>query len=131
MFLSTSLHISYTTLFLLSTITPLITAQLFPTLPFNPYFFPKQHVSCPAIDHRGTPNETSTSLNLSYLDINPSAEKTLIMLHGWPSLWTTYRHQIERFGDEYRLLIPEHRGFGDSEHPVNLESSNTMFDVCF
>ena len=54
------------------------------------------------------------------------------MLHGWPSLWTTYRHQIEEFGlgGEYRLIVPEHRGYGDSEHPTDLEASNAMFDVC-
>lgn len=97
--------------------------------PFNPYLYPKSHANCPAVDHRNTPNEIPISLNLSYLDINPLAEKTLILVHGWPSLWTTYRHQIERFGDEYRLLIPEHRGYGDSEHPEDLGASNAMFDV--
>lgn len=112
-------------IFLLITLIP--SAQ---SLPFNPYLYPKHHTTCAATDHRNTTNETPISLSLSYLDINPLAEKTLILLHGWPSLWTTYRNQIERFGDEYRLLIPEHRGYGDSEHPEDLGASNAMFDVC-
>lgn len=112
---------------LLSLIIP--SALSLPSLPFNPFLYQKHQTTCQATDHRNTTDETPISLSLSYLDINPQAEKTLILLHGWPSLWTTYRNQIERFGDEYRLLIPEHRGYGDSEHPEDLEASNTMFDV--
>ncbi|KAK2782760.1 hypothetical protein FQN53_009621 [Emmonsiellopsis sp. PD_33] len=95
---------------------------------FDPYKFEKQFVDCPAVD-RSTEPPQDISLKLAYLDINPEAEKTLILSHGWPSLWTTYRSQIEKFSPDYRLIIPEHRGFGDSEHPRDLNSSNTMFDV--
>ena len=95
---------------------------------FDPYQFQKQSVDCPAVDRSSEPPQDVT-LNLAYLDINPEAEKTLILAHGWPSLWTTYRHQISRFSPDYRLIIPEHRGFGDSEHPRDLNSSNTMYDV--
>jgi len=95
---------------------------------FDPTAYKKTFVNCPAVERgRGAPR--SISLRLGYIDVNPSAEKTLILAHGWPSLWTTYRHQITEFGKDYRLIIPEHRGFGDSEHPVNLNASNTMQDV--
>ncbi|KAK2768283.1 hypothetical protein FQN54_000136 [Arachnomyces sp. PD_36] len=113
---------------ILTTLLPLPLTTATPTLPFNPYLYPKHHTTCPATDHRNTTHESPISLSLSYLDINPSAPKTLILLHGWPSLWTTYRNQIDAFGEEYRLLIPEHRGFGDSEHPQDLDGSNAMFD---
>ncbi|KAK2811776.1 hypothetical protein FQN50_001814 [Emmonsiellopsis sp. PD_5] len=95
---------------------------------FDPYKYEKQFVDCRAVD-RSTEPPQDVTLRLAYLDINPEAEKTLILSHGWPSLWTTYRGQIEKFSSDYRLIIPEHRGFGDSEHPRDLNSSNTMYDV--
>lgn len=97
---------------------------------FDPFQFQKQSVDCPAVDRSSNPPQ-DVNLNLAYLDINPEAKKALILAHGWPSLWTTYRHQITRFSQDYRLIIPEHRGFGDSEHPRDLNSSNTMYDVSF
>ncbi|KAK5994760.1 Cytosolic epoxide hydrolase 2-like protein [Cladobotryum mycophilum] len=94
---------------------------------FDPYAYKKNFVFCKATDRSGaTPKDIR--LELAYIDINPTAKKTLIMLHGWPSLWTTYRNQIQTLGSEYRLIIPEFRGFGDSEHPDDLYSSNTMPD---
>lgn len=95
---------------------------------FHPSDYKKKFVTCNAVDRSGT-EPKNIKLKLAYLDINPKASKTLVMVHGWPSLWTTYRHQIEAFGKDYRLIIPEHRGFGDSEHPKDLESSNTLPDV--
>ncbi|KAE9962094.1 hypothetical protein BLS_000843 [Venturia inaequalis] len=101
-------------------------------LDFNPYLYQpfKQYVKCPATDRSdpANPKPIPGGLKLAYLDINPLAKKTLVLVHGWPSLWTTYREQIKFFGKDYRLIIPENRGFGDSEHPVNLNGSNTFND---
>lgn len=100
---------------------------------FNPFLFQplKQYVNCPATDRSdpANPKPISGGLNLAYLDINPKAKKTLVLVHGWPSLWTTYREQIKYFGKDYRLIVPEHRGYGDSQHPVNLNGSNIFNDV--
>ncbi|QDS69463.1 hypothetical protein FKW77_006186 [Venturia effusa] len=99
---------------------------------FNPYVYQlqKQYVKCPATDRSdpANPKPIAGGLKLAYLDINPHANKTLVLVHGWPSLWTTYREQIKYFGKDYRLIIPEHRGYGDSEHPKNLNGSNTFND---
>ncbi|RDL32443.1 uncharacterized protein BP5553_08899 [Venustampulla echinocandica] len=94
---------------------------------FDPNSYQKQFVQCNAVERSGLTPQNIT-LKLGYLDINPTAKKTIVMVHGWPSLWTTYRNQIEAFGSEYRLIIPENRGYGDSEHPKDLYSSNTMGD---
>jgi soluble epoxide hydrolase/lipid-phosphate phosphatase len=100
---------------------------------FNPFVYQQQklYVQCPATDRTdpAKPKPIVGGLKLAYLDINPTAKKTLVLVHGWPSLWTTYREQIKYFGKDYRLIIPEHRGYGDSEHPKNLNGSNTFNDV--
>jgi soluble epoxide hydrolase/lipid-phosphate phosphatase len=95
---------------------------------FDPNTYTKKYVTCNAVQRNGT-TTTPITLKLAYLDINPTAKKTLIMVHGWPSLWTTYRNQITGLGSQYRLILPENRGFGDSQHPADLYQSNTMPDV--
>jgi soluble epoxide hydrolase/lipid-phosphate phosphatase len=103
-------------------------AQSPAALEFDPYAYKKTFAKCKAFERDG-PQPVKVDLKLAYLDINPTAKKTLILLHGWPSLWTTYRHQIKGFENEYRLIVPDHRGYGDSGHPKDLYSSNAMFDV--
>lgn len=95
---------------------------------FDPSSYKKSFVQCKAVD-RGGLTPVNVDLKLAYLDINPTAKKVIVMSHGWPSLWTTYRNQIQTLGKDYRLIIPEHRGYGDSEHPHDLFESNTMPDV--
>jgi len=118
-----------------SVITTAATAQVSgsynPDNSFNPFTYVKTFVQCPAVERDPSTGETVENifLRLGYLDINPKGTKTIVMLHGWPSLWTTYRNQIQAFGKEYRLIVVEHRGFGTSEHPKDLFASNTMFDV--
>lgn len=95
---------------------------------FDPSSYKKNFARCRAVD-RGGLTPVNVDLKLAYLDINPTADKVIVMSHGWPSLWTTYRHQIQTLGRDYRLIIPEHRGYGDSEHPHDLFESNMMPDV--
>jgi soluble epoxide hydrolase/lipid-phosphate phosphatase len=95
---------------------------------FNPNSYAKKFANCQAYE-RTSASPEKINLRLAYLDINPQAKKTLILVHGWPSLWTTYREQIAHFSKDYRLILPEHRGYGDSQHPRDLNSSNTFYDV--
>ncbi|KAJ3495188.1 hypothetical protein NLG97_g3574 [Lecanicillium saksenae] len=97
------------------------------TTDFDPSSYKKNFARCKAVD-RGGLTPVNVELKLAYLDINPTASKVIVMSHGWPSLWTTYRNQIQTLGKDYRLIIPEHRGYGDSEHPHDLFESNTMPD---
>ncbi len=94
---------------------------------WDPNSYKKSFASCAAVDRSGA-RPRNIRLKLAYLDLNRDKKKTLILVHGWPSLWTTYRHQITEFSD-YRLIVPEIRGYGDSEHPKDLYTSNAMFDV--
>lgn len=95
---------------------------------FNPFDYQKKFVSCPAVDRSGaTPKDIN--LRLAYIDINPEAKKTIIMVHGWPGMWTSFRNQIEAFKSEYRIITFDLRGYGDSQHPDDLFFSNSLPDV--
>lgn len=33
----------------------------------------------------------------AWVDLNPEAERALLLVHGWPGLWSTWSNQIEEF----------------------------------
>ena len=37
----------------------------------------------------------NNKLILDYVNVNPEANKTLLLVHGWPSLWASWSNQIE------------------------------------
>ena len=41
----------------------------------------------------------------------------LILLHGWPEFWYTWRKNIPVLAEEFDVVAPDLRGFGDTEKP--------------
>src|SRR5205085_5572549 len=41
----------------------------------------------------------------------------LLLLHGWPEFWLTWKPVMLRLSKRYRLIAPDLRGFGDSDKP--------------
>jgi pimeloyl-ACP methyl ester carboxylesterase len=41
----------------------------------------------------------------------------VLMLHGWPGHWYSWRHVVPQLSESYRLLMPDLRGFGWSDAP--------------
>ncbi|KAG8792500.1 hypothetical protein FRC17_008590, partial [Serendipita sp. 399] len=105
-----------------------ITAQATPN--FHPQDYTKQHVQCPTVNRNGGTGEPrETTINMSYVNINPNANKTtLLMVHGFPGLWSSFSNQILHFQDKYNLVIPDLRGFGDSTHPGDVQASGSYGD---
>jgi len=57
----------------------------------------------------------------------------VILVHGWPELWYSWRHQIEPLAQAgYRVVAPDLRGYGGSDKPHDVEAydmANMMADV--
>jgi soluble epoxide hydrolase/lipid-phosphate phosphatase len=34
---------------------------------------------------------------VDYVDVDPEAKDTLVFVHGWPGIWSTWKHQIHEF----------------------------------
>jgi soluble epoxide hydrolase / lipid-phosphate phosphatase len=67
------------------------------------------------------------------------------MVHGWPAIWSSWKHQILEFKvprsstqilglanlgkDEYHVIAVDVRGFGLSTHPGGMKSSATFGDL--
>jgi len=122
---------------------------------FNPHLYEqfKQKASCKALNRHGgegVPDEVHIDISRSspdanqcpehlsstdsprlvgYVNINPSASRTMLMVHGWPAMWTTWSKQIPYFEKEYHLLVPDQRGFASSTHPGDVEASGTIGDM--
>lgn len=57
----------------------------------------------------------------------------VIMVHGWPELWYSWRHQIKPIAAAgYQVVVPDVRGYGGSDKPYPVEAydmATMMADV--
>jgi pimeloyl-ACP methyl ester carboxylesterase len=57
----------------------------------------------------------------------------VILVHGWPELWYSWRHQIKPIAEAgYRVVAPDVRGYGGSDKPHPVEAydmATLMADV--
>jgi len=59
-----------------------------------------------------------SGVSLSVVDIWPDgAEKAIMLIHGYAGCAETWEYQINHFGHEYRVLVPDLRGHGQSNAP--------------
>jgi pimeloyl-ACP methyl ester carboxylesterase len=46
----------------------------------------------------------------------------VVLLHGWPESWYSWRHQIVALADAgFRVVAPDQRGYGRTERPEEVE----------
>jgi len=60
------------------------------------------------------------SVNLHYAKAG-DGEKLVILLHGFPEFWYSWRHQIAALSDDYTVVAPDMRGYNLSDKPPNVE----------
>ncbi len=61
-------------------------------------------------------------IQLSVAEHGPVDGPVVVLLHGFPELGYSWRHQIAPLAAAgYRLLVPDLRGFGDSDAPAAVE----------
>ncbi|WP_428488038.1 alpha/beta fold hydrolase [Rhodopila sp.] len=50
----------------------------------------------------------------------------VILLHGFPETWYAWRKQIPVLSERYRLIVPDLRGYGETEKPASGYDKRTM-----
>ncbi|TVU18488.1 hypothetical protein EJB05_34591, partial [Eragrostis curvula] len=69
-----------------------------------------------AITHRTV--ELSTGLRMHVAEAGPAGAPVVLLLHGFPQTWYTWRHQMPALAAAgYRAVAPDMRGYGDSDVP--------------
>ncbi len=54
-----------------------------------------------------------------YVDEGKHNKKTIICLHGEPTWGYVYRNFIKELSNDFRVIVPDHMGFGKSETPLD------------
>ena len=50
-----------------------------------------------------------------------SGERLVILLHGFPECWYSWRHQLTALGERFRVVAPDMRGYNLSDKPERVE----------
>lgn len=51
----------------------------------------------------------------------------VVLCHGWPESWYSWRHQIHALADAgFRVIAPDLRGYGDTEKPVEVDAYDIL-----
>ncbi|WP_405648877.1 alpha/beta fold hydrolase [Streptomyces sp. NBC_00019] len=79
-----------------------------------------------ATAHRIT---TVRGLDIHYREAGPADAPVLLLLHGFPSSSHMFRDLIPLLADRYRLIAPDHIGFGRSSAPEASEFTYTFAEL--
>ncbi|MBE9217186.1 alpha/beta hydrolase [Plectonema cf. radiosum LEGE 06105] len=59
----------------------------------------------------------TNGVNLHY--VTQGSGPLMLMLHGFPEFWYSWRHQIPEFASNFKVVAPDLRGYNDSEKPAS------------
>ncbi|MDP9422128.1 MAG: alpha/beta hydrolase [Pseudomonadota bacterium] len=75
----------------------------------------------------------STGIEMNVALAGPEDAPPVIMLHGFPESHRTWRGLVPLLCDRLRMIMPDQRGFGDSDRPLEVEAykTETLLDDLF
>lgn len=65
-------------------------------------------------------------IRLHYVSNGAEDKPLMLLVHGFPEFWYTWRHQLREFKDKYRVVAIDQRGYGDSDKPDGVFSYNLL-----
>jgi pimeloyl-ACP methyl ester carboxylesterase len=85
----------------------------------------------PEIEHQQVP---TNGIELHVASCGPVDGQPVVLCHGFPELWYSWRHQLTALGAAgYRALAPDLRGYGRSSRPTEVTaygSDQLTADLC-
>lgn len=61
---------------------------------------------------------TTNGVRLHY--VTQGEGPLLLLLHGFPEFWYSWRHQLPALADRYQVVAPDLRGYNDSDKPADV-----------
>jgi pimeloyl-ACP methyl ester carboxylesterase len=85
--------------------------------------------AAPAIEDRYA---TNGDVRIHYAAAGPKDAPLIVMIHGFPDFWLTWRKQIDALDDVYRVAAMDQRGYNLSDKPAGVDAyrmPNLVADV--
>jgi pimeloyl-ACP methyl ester carboxylesterase len=77
-------------------------------------------------DHR---TAVVNGINMHY--VTQGEGPPVVLLHGWPEFWYSWRHQIPVLARQFTVIVPDMRGFGYSDKPLSGYDTRTAASDIF
>ncbi|GMR45210.1 hypothetical protein PMAYCL1PPCAC_15405, partial [Pristionchus mayeri] len=61
-----------------------------------------------------------SGVNMHYVEAGDSSAPLMVLVHGFPEFWYSWRFQIDHFKDRYRVVVIDQRGYGETSKPPNI-----------
>jgi pimeloyl-ACP methyl ester carboxylesterase len=61
-----------------------------------------------------------SGLNMRIARAGEPGRPLIVMLHGFPECWYSWRHQLRALSDTFECVAPEMRGYGETDAPVGV-----------
>lgn len=68
-------------------------------------------------------------VRLHYAECGSNDRGLVILLHGFPEFWYSWRHQLPVLGKQYHVVAPDMRGYNLSDKPTRVEDYRIEFLV--
>lgn len=78
----------------------------------------------------GNPESLESSIRHGYAQVGDvrlhyaecgGGERLVILLHGFPECWYSWRHQLKALGEHYHVVAPDMRGYNLSDKPPHVK----------
>src|SRR5437588_2382203 len=85
----------------------------------------------PAMDPPGIRHDYAQvgDLRLHYVECGNQNDELVILLHGFPEFWYSWRHQLPALGEKYHVVAPDMRGYNLSDKPSRVNDYKIEFLV--
>jgi epoxide hydrolase 4 len=64
-------------------------------------------------------------VRLHYAECGRRGERLVLLLHGFPECWYSWRHQLTALGGRFHVVAPDLRGYNLSDKPARVEDYRT------
>lgn len=75
----------------------------------------KEHIMSAMLNHTHVPTN-----GIRLHCVEQGEGDLMLMLHGFPEFWYSWRHQIQEFSADHKVVAPDLRGYNDSEKPAHV-----------